>query len=78
MIECEIGPFGQESEMRSEVINDLRMVYYRGRFRPATAWSKVGRPDATDGALVTEADPSGKEETARRRPETRLSLEPAP
>lgn len=31
-----------EREVRREVIGDLKKVYYRGRYRAALTWSRVG------------------------------------
>jgi hypothetical protein len=76
MIESGSCPFGPECEMHREVITDLKMVYYRGCYRAATAWSKVGKASAAGNPTV-EVDKSGQDEAVERRRKTRPSLQPA-
>jgi len=62
--------------MPREVITDLKVVYYRGRYWAATVWSKVGRTSTADSPPIMEVDGSGKEEAAKRRRMTGSSLKP--
>jgi hypothetical protein len=60
--------------MHREVIADLKVVYYRGRYRAATAWSKVGKASASDNALASEAHRMGQAEVVVRRRKANPSL----
>jgi hypothetical protein len=77
MIESRDCLFGPECEMHIEVITDLKMVYYRGRYRAATAWSKIGRASGAEKPPMVEAHKIGQGEAVGRRRKTRPSLEPA-
>ncbi len=77
MIESGSCPFGPECEMHREVVTDLKVVYYRGRYRAATAWSKVGKAPAAGNPPTVEVDKSGQDEAVERRRKTRPSLQPA-
>ena len=63
--------------MHREVVTDLKVVYYRGRYRAATAWSKVGKASGGENPSILERDMSGQEEAAKRRRKTGPSLQPA-
>jgi hypothetical protein len=76
MIKSGSCPFGPECEMHREVINDLKVVYYRGRYRAATAWSKVGKASAAEKPLMTEVHNIGQDEAIERRRKTSPSLQP--
>ena len=77
MIECGSCPFGPECEMHREVVTDLKVVYYRGRYRAATAWSKVGKASGGENPLIMERDKSAEGEVVKRRRKTGPSLQPA-
>ena len=70
-------PLGPECEMRREVITDIKVVYYRGRYRAATAWSKIGRASGAEKPPIVEVHKIGQGEAVERRRKTRPSLEPA-
>ena len=76
MIECGGCLFGPECEMHREVITDLKMVYYLGRYRAATAWSKVGKASAIEDLLISEAGRSDQEEPANRYTKTSPRYQP--
>lgn len=63
--------------MHREVITDLRVVYYRGRYRAATAWSKVGKGSGGENPSKIEVHRSGKEGVVKRRRKTGPGLQPA-
>ncbi len=63
-------------EMHREVIADLKVVYYRGRYRAATAWSKVGKPSSTDNPPAIAVHQIGQDEAIVRRRRTGPSLHP--
>jgi len=63
--------------MHREVVTDLKVVYYRGRYRAATAWSKIGRASGAEKPPTVEVDKSGQEEAAKRRRKSGPSLQPA-
>ena len=63
--------------MRREVITDIKVVYYRGRYRAATAWSKVGKASAAGNPPTVEVNMSGQEEAAKRRRKSGPSFQPA-
>jgi hypothetical protein len=77
MIESRGCPFGPECEMHREVITDLKMVYYRGRYRAATVWSKIGRTSAGENPSIVEVDNSGQAVAANRGRKTGPGLQPA-
>lgn len=51
------GLLGAKQEMHREVIVDLKLVYYRGRFRASTAWSRIGKGRAAENS--SKVDPEG-------------------
>ncbi len=63
--------------MHREVIADLKVVYYRGRYWAATAWSKVGKPTASVNPLKMETHGDSKQEVIKPRRKAGSSLEPA-
>jgi len=62
--------------MRREVIADLKVVYYRGRYRAATAWSKVGKALAAENASASEVYMIGQEAAIVRRRKAHPTLHP--
>ena len=62
--------------MHREVITDLKVVYYRGRYRAATAWSKVGKTSAIENLLISEAGRSDQEKPANRYAKTGPRYQP--
>jgi hypothetical protein len=75
-MECAKYPFGPKSEMRREVIPDLKGVYYRGRFWAATAWSRVGKGLGAEDASKVEPDGICKAEVTARSRKSRQGLRP--
>ncbi len=67
MMECGNGPCDRECEMRREMLAELTVVYYRGRFWAATAWSKVGQPLAADRTAIPEAKGTEAKKPAGRQ-----------
>ena len=67
-------PLGAKHEVHREVIADLKMVYYRGRFRPSTAWSRVGKGRGAEVASKVEPDVIRKTELTTRSRESRPGL----
>ena len=63
--------------MHREVVTDLKVVYYRGRYRAATAWSKVGKASAAENPPAIEMLRIGQDEVVERRRKTGPSLQPA-
>lgn len=62
--------------MHREVIIDLRVVYYTGRYRAATAWSKVGKTSAVENPPVIDVHRIGQGEAVKRRRKNGPSLQP--
>jgi hypothetical protein len=62
--------------MHREVIADLKVVYYRGRYRAATAWSKVGKALAAENAPASEVHKIGQGEVVVRRRKANPTLHP--
>jgi len=62
--------------MHREVIADLKVVYYRGRYRAATAWSKVGNASAAENAPASEVYMIGQEAAIVRRRKAHPTLHP--
>jgi len=63
-------------KMHTEVITDLKVVYYRGRYRAATAWSKVGKTSAAENPPVIDVHRIGQDEAVERRRKNGPSLQP--
>lgn len=75
-MECANCPFGAKCEMRREVFTDLKGVYYRGRFRASTAWSRIGKGRGDEDASQVEPDVIRQAEVTARSRESRQSLRP--
>ena len=57
---------GGGAQMLREIISIPEGVYYRGRFRATTAWSKASqRKGEADSTIVDEEGPYGLDEPAR-------------
>jgi hypothetical protein len=69
-------PLGAKHEVHREVIADLKLVYYRGRFRASTAWSRVGKGRGAEVASAVEPDVIRKVELAARSLDSRQGLRP--
>jgi hypothetical protein len=76
MMEYGSCPSGLECVMRREVIADLKVVYYRGRYRAATAWSKVGEASSAENAPASEVHKIGQEAAIVRRRKGNPTLHP--
>ncbi len=62
--------------MHGEVISDLKVAYYRGRYRATMAWSKVGKAAAIEDLLISEAGRSDQETPANRYVKTSPRYQP--
>jgi len=62
--------------MHGEVIADLKMVYYRGRYRAATAWSKVGKTSAAENPAIPGVGQTGPQKVVERFRKTSLRHQP--
>lgn len=51
--------------MQRELITDLKTVYYRGRYRAATAWSRSARRRMSRDLLTTGVEKAGDEGAVR-------------
>ncbi len=61
--------------MQREVI-DLKTVYYRGRFRASTAWSRIGKASAAEKTPVPEGGAVRGDRLTKRYPKTSPSYRP--
>jgi hypothetical protein len=62
--------------MHREVIADLKVVYYRGRYRAATAWSRIGKASAAENPPASEVHKIGLEAAIVRRRKISPNLHP--
>ncbi len=62
--------------MRREMVIEFKVVYYRGRNRAATAWSKVGKVSGAENPPAIAVHQIGQDEAVVRRRKTGPSLHP--
>jgi hypothetical protein len=64
--------------MHREVITDIKVVYYRGRYWTGTAWSKTGMTCAAENPAITEVESIAEDRTLDGHPKVGRRLRAVP
>ncbi len=67
---------GGSVKMQREVIADLKSVYYRGRFRASTAWSRIGKSSGGEKSPVAESATSKRSGSTKQHTKTGVGYRP--